>query len=198
MDVGLHHDRIQSLVDPAAWLEDDREERAFAQLGDAQLDVASLGGQRPRTAAVAFADAVLGAFVGSGADPFGCFDLDQLLQCNTHGFADQIDAVTRAERVEELGKGRLWQGHRWTSFFGECLAVHTEDPADGRLRPHASPLALKPHHSQGLLRGVRFRNSAEGTDESGSDLRVQARAAPSRPASCRTFARLGRTSRLAS
>ncbi|PUA82189.1 tyrosine-type recombinase/integrase, partial [Nocardioides currus] len=39
---------------------------------------------------------------------------------------------------------------RWTSFFDECLAVHTEDPADGRLRLHASPLALKPHHSLGL------------------------------------------------
>jgi IS30 family transposase len=31
------------------------------------------------------------------------------------------------------------------------LAVHTEDPADGRLRQAASPWSLKPHHSRGLL-----------------------------------------------
>ncbi|WP_418345821.1 GNAT family N-acetyltransferase [Rhodococcus pyridinivorans] len=30
-------------------------------------------------------------------------------------------------------------------------SFHTEDPADGRLRLHAAPPALKPHHSRGLL-----------------------------------------------
>ena len=35
------------LVDPSAGLEDDREERPLAQLGDAQLDVSGLSGQQP-------------------------------------------------------------------------------------------------------------------------------------------------------
>ena len=51
VDVGLHHHRVQRLVDPAAGLEDRREERALAQLGDPQLDVAGLGGQQPRPGA---------------------------------------------------------------------------------------------------------------------------------------------------
>jgi hypothetical protein len=36
-----------------------------------------------------------------------------------------------------------------TSFFSACLAVHTEDPADGRLHQDAPPRSHKPHHSQG-------------------------------------------------
>ena len=47
-DVGLHHHRVQRLVDPPARLEDRREERALAQLGDAQLDIAGLGRQQAR------------------------------------------------------------------------------------------------------------------------------------------------------
>jgi hypothetical protein len=36
-----------------------------------------------------------------------------------------------------------------TSFFSACLAVQTEDPADGRLHQGAPPRSHKPHHSQG-------------------------------------------------
>ena len=50
VDVGLHHDGVERLVDPPARLEDAREERALAQLRDAQLDVAGLGRHQPRTA----------------------------------------------------------------------------------------------------------------------------------------------------
>jgi hypothetical protein len=37
------------------------------------------------------------------------------------------------------------------SFFGECLAVHTEDPADGPYIVGAAPLTSKPHHFPGRL-----------------------------------------------
>ena len=43
VDVGLHHDRVQRLVDPAPRLEDGGEVGALAELGDPQLDVAGLG-----------------------------------------------------------------------------------------------------------------------------------------------------------
>ena len=105
---------------------------------------------QPEVLTVALGDTVLGALIGCGADPFGGFELDQLLQRDADRITDQIDAIPGTERLEELGQGRLGQGHRWTSFFDECLAVHTEDPADGPLRPRASPPALKPHHSRGL------------------------------------------------
>ncbi|WP_372446625.1 hypothetical protein [Nocardioides faecalis] len=98
---------------------------------------------------VAFGDTALGALVGCNADAFGCLELDQLLERDADRIADQIDAITGTERVEKLRQGRLGQGHRWTSFFDDCLAVHTEDPADGRLL-HATTPVLKPHHSRGL------------------------------------------------
>ena len=57
VDVGLHHHRVERLVDPPARLQDPREEAALAQLGDPQLDVAGLGRHQPRPGAVAFGDA---------------------------------------------------------------------------------------------------------------------------------------------
>jgi hypothetical protein len=56
--------------------------------------------------------AVIGALIATGADHLGGLDLDQLLQRDTDGFTDQVDAVTGAERLEQLGQGRLGQGHR--------------------------------------------------------------------------------------
>ena len=47
MHIGLHDDRHQGPVDPAARLQQRREERPLPQLGDAQLDIAGLGGQQP-------------------------------------------------------------------------------------------------------------------------------------------------------
>jgi hypothetical protein len=55
--------------------------------------------------------------------------------------------------IEHLGHRRPGQGHRWTSFFGACLAVHTEDPAGDhpyagatRLAPHTPPMLSAAHH----------------------------------------------------
>jgi hypothetical protein len=49
----------------------------------------------------------LGAFVAAGADHLGRFHLDQLLEHEAHGIADEVDAVAGSERVEQLGQGRL-------------------------------------------------------------------------------------------
>ena len=46
------------------------------------------------------------------ADPLGGLQFDQFLQHETDRIADQIDTVTSAERVEQLGQDRLRQGHR--------------------------------------------------------------------------------------
>ena len=94
-------------VDPPAPLQDRREERTAAQLGDRQIDVTGLGRQQPWPAAVALVRTRLAALVHAGADHLGRFDLDELLQHETHGLADQIDTVTGTERVQQLGNGRL-------------------------------------------------------------------------------------------
>src|SRR5690606_21849868 len=88
---------------------------------DPQLDITRGRGEYSRPVAVAFGDTVLGALIGGGADPFGRFELDQLLQRDADRIPDQIDAVTGAERLKQLGQGRLGQGHRW-SPSGACLA----------------------------------------------------------------------------
>ena len=116
VDVGLHHHRIQRLVDPSPRLEDRGKERALAQLGDPDLDVAGLGGQQLGAGAVAFGDTILGALVALGADHAGGFELDELLQDGADRLADHVDTVAGVERLEELGQGRLGQGHRWVSF----------------------------------------------------------------------------------
>ena len=56
---------------------------------------------------------VLGALVAGGADPLGRLGFDQLLHHHPDRLADQIHAVTGTERLEQLGHGRLGQGHRW-------------------------------------------------------------------------------------
>ncbi len=106
-DVGLHHHRVEGLIDPATRLQDAREERAAAELRNLELDIAGLGGQQTRSSAVAVSGAALGTFVAFGADHFGGFGLDQLLQYEPDGLADQIHAVTGAECVQQIGHGRL-------------------------------------------------------------------------------------------
>jgi hypothetical protein len=61
---------------------------------------------------VAIRGTVLDALITAGAEVLGCFDLDEFLQHELHRVADQIHAVTGTERVQELGHGRLRQGHR--------------------------------------------------------------------------------------
>jgi hypothetical protein len=68
--------------------------------GDAQLDIAGLGGQQAWVVTVAFGDAVFGTFVAAGADVLDGFGLDHFLQHHLHGVADQVHAVTGAECVQ--------------------------------------------------------------------------------------------------
>jgi len=107
VDVGLHHDRVERLIDPPTRLQDRREERTFAELGDLQFDVTGLCRQQPRPGAVALGDTGLGTFVAVSADPFGRFNLDQFLQHQTHRIPDEIDSLASAERVKQLGQDRL-------------------------------------------------------------------------------------------
>ena len=82
------------------------------RLGDLQLHVAGLGGQQTGPVPVALGLAGLCALVAPGADHLGCLGLDQLLDDQADRFADEIDAVTSTEHLEQLGQDRIIKGHR--------------------------------------------------------------------------------------
>ena len=135
---GLHHHRIQGLVDPPSAFEDDREERALPQLRDPQLHIPGLGRDQPRPGPVPFGDTGSAAFIAAGADDLGGLGLDQLLHDQPDRLADQIHALPGTERLQQLGCDRLRQRHRWEPP-DEYLPVHIENPADGALNLDDSP-----------------------------------------------------------
>jgi hypothetical protein len=148
VDVGLDHHRVQGLVDAAARFQDRRKERALAELGDAQLDVAGLGRHQPGPGAVAVRDPGVGAFIAGGADLLARFGLDQLLHHQANGIAHEVDALAGTERVQQLGQDRLGQGHRCRLLTCALGRTHRES----RRWPHPwwTPAGyLKPHHLAG-------------------------------------------------
>jgi hypothetical protein len=95
--VGHHHGE-EGPVDAAPALEDLREERALAELGNLQLDVPGLGGQ-PRAVPVAVVLALLSPPVWTGSDHRGRLRLDEDLQDDLDA-ADEVDVAAGTERVE--------------------------------------------------------------------------------------------------
>jgi hypothetical protein len=90
LDPGLHDHGIQGLIDAPPGLEDRREEAPRAEFGDREGDVAHLGGEQARPAAVAVATALLGALMAIGAEYGGDLQLDQLLQAMACQLRDQL------------------------------------------------------------------------------------------------------------
>ena len=79
VDVRLHHDREQGLIDPAAAFQQRREKRSLPQLRDPQLQLPRGGGEGPQPGPVALRRTVRGAFERGSADERSCFRVDQLL-----------------------------------------------------------------------------------------------------------------------
>ncbi len=63
VDPGLHDQRAERLIDPAPGLEDRGEEAARTKFWDRERNVAHLGGERARAAAVAVTEALIGALM---------------------------------------------------------------------------------------------------------------------------------------
>src|SRR3989442_155195 len=63
-------------------------------------------------AAIAVGRALVAPLVASGANRLGGLELDELLEHERHRLAQDVLAAAGADRVEQLGQGRLWQGHR--------------------------------------------------------------------------------------
>lgn len=129
LHVGLHHDRVEGLVDATPGLEERGEEAPLPELRDLHLEVAGLRGHGLRAVAVALGDARLCAFVAAGADRPGGFCLHELLEDETYQVSDEVDAVTGAERVEQRGHVRLVKGgHRGALLWCVRLGTHRGSP----------------------------------------------------------------------
>ena len=102
MQVGLHDDREQRLVDAASAFEQRGEERPGPQLRDPQLEVARGRGECPRPAAVALRGALIGAFPRAGADHRGQLGVDQRLVDRLGRGADPVLNTRRLHRFENL------------------------------------------------------------------------------------------------
>ena len=137
MDVGLHDDGIEGLIDATPGLEDGGEEAPTAQFGDGQLDVAGLGGEHPAAVPIAFVGTLLAAFIALRADQRGQLGLDQLLADETDRFSDQIEpfadwkAASSSDRTD-------WSRAIGVYSFGAFGQEHTEDHAAGRVTRSAT------------------------------------------------------------
>jgi hypothetical protein len=153
--IGLHDHRQQGPVDAPTGLQQRREERPLSEFGDAQLDVAGLGRQQPRSGPVAMGGALLAALIGPSADVLGGLGIDQRLQHQSEPFADDVQVTASAQCIQQLGQGRLAEGHR-----GELLGVNlgritlsfTRWPlalllSRARTTPQSPPLPGTPTHS---------------------------------------------------
>ena len=108
-----HDHTPQCLVDPAAGLEQAREERPDPNLRDPQLDIAGRGRQHPRAGAVPLVRSGLAAFVWSGTDRGGQLGVDQVLHALLEQPAEQFLAVTIPEARQQVSNsGIIIMGHR--------------------------------------------------------------------------------------
>ena len=147
MDVGLDHDGVEGLVDPTTALQDRREEAALAELRDLEIDVAGLGRQLPRPAAVAPRSPRDRALVRLGADVLSGFLVDQGLVEERHHLAHEIEIGALMQSIGERGQVKLFVGHRSISL--SCLVQgHAENAPMARLL-RGPP---KCHHFRGRQR----------------------------------------------
>jgi 2-phosphosulfolactate phosphatase len=136
--VALRDHGEQRPVDPPLPLEQRREGRPLAQLGDRQLNVARLGGEQPGSVLVALSRARLGALVGCGADERGRLRLDELLEDSLQARADLVGHLAGLERSEKFGQVRIGAATFATSRGAKLAHV---DPLGPSLSP-SSLLAL--------------------------------------------------------
>lgn len=107
MQVGLHHNGEQGLVDPAALLEQRGEKRPLAEFGDLEVQVPGRRREEPGPGAVSLGSAVGVALESVGADVRGGLRVDELLVKRFGRQPDPISDVGEFEIREERKQGRL-------------------------------------------------------------------------------------------
>lgn len=112
VQISLHHDREQCLVDPAPSFQQRREERSPTQLWDPELQVPGRRRQSPRMGSVTLRGAVAGAFVLPGADHRRGLGVDQLLVERLGDRTDPVRDVGELQLGQQVNQGRLVKSHR--------------------------------------------------------------------------------------
>jgi hypothetical protein len=107
LDVGLHHDRVQRHVDPAARRQQRREERPGPHLRDLHRQVPGGGRDELVAGAVALGRAGVAALVQTGTDTGGCLGVDDGLEHPAEEPAHELTAVGDAEHLNHLEQGRI-------------------------------------------------------------------------------------------
>ncbi len=136
--------------DAAARLEDRREDEPLGSFGIRSCTSPACVDNTRGRAPLRSVTPCLAAHVTGRADPLGGLQLDQLLQHQPHRITDQIRAVTGAARLRQLGQTSRGKAIGGISF-GACLAVRTDDLADGPCPTEAAPDHPAPHHAPGRL-----------------------------------------------
>lgn len=95
VDVCLHDDRVEGLVDPAPTLEQAREGTACPQFRDRELQVAGLRGHGLLPVSVARGGAGVGPLAPLRTDPGSGLGLDQFLQKPLSDLADEFKTICR-------------------------------------------------------------------------------------------------------
>jgi hypothetical protein len=134
MQIGLHHHGEKRLIDPLPALQQRREERAGAQLRDAQVQVPGRRGQCARWGAVALGGARLGALVRRGADRRGQLRRGQRLIQRLGCRADAVIDVGNFSASSNSSRGD-WSRRPSRGLSPECSL------ASSRRRSTLWPLA---------------------------------------------------------
>jgi ribosomal protein L37AE/L43A len=167
VQVGLHHDREQGLVDPAAPLEQRGEERPGAQLGDPQVQVPGRRRQHPVPRPVAQRCAGIGALPGAGADHRRRLGVDQLLIQALGRGPDPVADVGVLQCGQQVEQGRLVHSHRAMCPSVSSLVRSHRPSHDGLLRRgHHDEAERELHHLAGrhpTRGGTCLRRTPENT-----------------------------------
>ena len=148
VDVGLHHHRVQGLIDPATRLEDLREERALAQLRDPHVQVAGLGRQHPATVPVAVRDP-LRRSVPSAPRRSPRWLRASISSWSAHGRARGPDR-SPSPAVSASSSSDTADSSRAIGVFSlVCTLVGTHRASRRWLTPWWT--RPKPHHAKGLI-----------------------------------------------
>jgi hypothetical protein len=123
MQIRLHHHGEQRLVDPAAPLQQRREERPGPQLGDPQLQIPSGRGQQARAVAVALGQPLRRPLVWSSADHGGELGLDEGLVDGLGSLTDAVIHLRDRECIQDLQQCRLVKSHRALCPFARTIGL---------------------------------------------------------------------------
>ena len=107
---------VVGLIDATPALEHTRKERAFAQFGDLQFNVAGFRGEQARARPVSLRRAREGAFVALGLDDLGRLGVDQRLIEKRDHLANEIATFVALELFEHRGQVKIMVGHRSIPF----------------------------------------------------------------------------------